>query len=118
MASAIAMAESGGDSKVGNYCCHGLYAINVEVGNTSMQCALSAVCSTHWTIKESKDGKDWSAWETYTNGAYKQYLGGGKVKNKKEAGHELEPLLKTPEGKTEFASFNPLEALEHAIDPF
>ena len=34
LASAVSMAESGGDSKAGNSCCHGLWQINVEVGNT------------------------------------------------------------------------------------
>lgn len=81
LASAVVMAESGGDSTVDtNPCCKGGYQINVEVGNTSRACAMNAVCATRWAIKESKNGRDWSAWEAYTNGSYRQFLGGSGKK--------------------------------------
>lgn len=76
LASAVVMGESGGDEKsTSNPCCKGGYQINVEVGNTSLKCALNAPCATRWAIKNSKNGNDWSQWEAYTDGAYKQYLG-------------------------------------------
>jgi hypothetical protein len=87
LASAVVMAESGGDSTSdSNPCCKGGYQINVEVGNTSRACAMSAVCSTRWAIKGSKNGKDWSQWEAYTNGSYRKFLGGGGgVRTKSQA---------------------------------
>lgn len=78
LASAVAMAESAGNTKsVSNPCCKGLWQINVEVGNSSLSQALDANWATDWTISAtgSKNGTDWSPWEAYTNGAYKQYLG-------------------------------------------
>ena len=78
LASAVSMAESGGDTHAGNSCCHGIYQFNVSVGITSMRCALSPVCATRKAISMSKNGRDWSAWEAYTNGSYRQFLGGGK----------------------------------------
>lgn len=82
-ASAIAMAESGGNVKSNsNPCCKGLYQINVEVGNTSLKCALNANCATQWAIAHSNNGTNWKAWETYTNGAYKKYLGKSGYKGK------------------------------------
>lgn len=84
-ASAIVMAESGGDATSdSNPCCKGGWQINVEVGNTTRACAMNPVCATRWSIKESKNGKDWSAWEAYTNGSYRQFMG-GKPSNRKLA---------------------------------
>jgi hypothetical protein len=39
---------------------------------------MNPVCATDWTIssKGSKNGTDWTPWESYTNGRYKQYLSG------------------------------------------
>jgi len=99
LASAVVMAESGGDSTVDtNPCCKGGYQINVEVGNTSRACAMNAVCSTRWAIKESRNGRDWSAWEAYTNGSYRQYLGGsGRTpRTKREAKNHLVDLNLSP----------------------
>lgn len=99
LASAVVMAESGGDSTVDtNPCCKGGYQINVEVGNTSRACAMNAVCSTRWAIKESKNGRDWSAWEAYTDGSYRKFLGGSgkKIRNKREAKRHLVDLNLSP----------------------
>jgi hypothetical protein len=85
LASAVAMAESGGDTQVGNYCCHGLWALNVEVGVASMQCALDPICSTRKAISLSKNGKDWSPWEAYTNGHYSQFVSAESRMTKKQA---------------------------------
>lgn len=78
LASAVSYAESGGDTHAGNSCCHGIYQFNVSVGVTSMKCALNPVCATRKAISMSKNGRDWSAWEAYTNGSYQQFLGGAK----------------------------------------
>lgn len=99
MASAIVMAESGGDTAIYNgICCYGGYQINVSVGNTSKKCATDPACATRWAIRESKNGRDWSAWETYTNGAYSNYLGGsGKApRTKREAKNHLVDLNLSP----------------------
>lgn len=74
-ASAISMAESSGESRAGNSCCHGLWQLNVEVGVSSLACANNPVCATRKAISLSNDGQDWSPWEAYTNGAYRQFLG-------------------------------------------
>lgn len=73
VASAVAMAESGGDADAGNYCCHGLWAFNVSVGVTSMKCALSIICSTRKAISMSKE-MGWQPWEAYTNGMYQRFM--------------------------------------------
>lgn len=92
LASAVVMGESGGDSTVDtNPCCKGGYQINVEVGNTSRACAMNAVCSTRWAIKNSNNGRDWSQWEAFTDGSYKSFLGGsGKTPRNK---HEAKTIL-------------------------
>lgn len=74
-ASAISMAESSGDTKAGNSCCHGLWQLNVEVGVSTIRCATNPVCSTRKAISLSKSGQDWTPWEAFTNGAYRQFLG-------------------------------------------
>jgi hypothetical protein len=81
LASAVVMAESGGNAKsTSNPCCKGGYQINVEVGNTSLKCALNPSCATKWSIKQSQNGTNWSAWEAYTNGSYQKYVGKSGVK--------------------------------------
>lgn len=92
LASAVVMGESGGYTEAGNYCCHGLYAFNVEVGVATMKCALNAICATKRAIQLSKNGKDWGPWEAYTNGSYSQFLGGsgvGPKVNKQQATAQL-----------------------------
>lgn len=97
LASSIFMAESNGDTQAGNYCCHGLCALNVEVGVASMSCALSPTCSIKKSIALSKNGKDWSPWEAYTNGHYTRFSGGGKVTSKQQVAKELAPLKSNKE---------------------
>lgn len=76
LASAVAMAESGGRAKVNsNPCCKGLYQLNVSVGVSTFKCAMNAGCATKYTIGLSKNGTAWSPWESYTNGKYKKFLG-------------------------------------------
>lgn len=91
--SAISMAESGGDTKAGNSCCHGIAQLNVEVGVSTMQCALSPVCATRKSISLSHNGKDWSPWEAFTNGAYKQFLGKSGIKgDSQKPSEDCKPL--------------------------
>jgi hypothetical protein len=117
LASAVSMAESGGDSTAGNSCCHGLWQLNVEVGVSSMKCATNPVCSTRKAISLSKNGKDWQPWEAFTNGSYRQFLGGGgHTRNRQQA---QSVLASSPGGQTIFASFggDVQKAGEAAIDP-
>lgn len=84
-ASAIAMAESGGDTTIYNgTCCHGLYQINTGANNVSVAHANSPVWATVWSIHESKNGSDFSAWETYTNGDYKKFVGKSNTTKKQK----------------------------------
>ncbi len=70
---AIALAESGGDNNAENYCCVGLWQVNV-LAHTQYTRAemrdpiknLQAACNIY-----GKQGL--SAWESYTNGAYKKH---------------------------------------------
>jgi Lysozyme like domain len=89
--SAISMAESGGDTKAGNSCCHGIAQLNVEVGVSTLQCAVSPVCATRTSIRLSKNGKDWTPWEAFTNGAYKQFLGKSGKHSQSDKGGGCEP---------------------------
>jgi hypothetical protein len=73
--SAIAMAESSGIVHNGNGCCKGLYALNTEVGNSTNACAFKPSCATKFTISFSNNGTELKPWETFTNGAYKKFLG-------------------------------------------
>lgn len=128
-ASAVSMAESGGDTRAGNSCCHGMYQFNVEVGITSMRCALSPVCATRKAISMSKNGQDWSAWEAYTNGSYRQYLGKSGVGNgsKAKAVDFKTPLGTIPAPGPNFdftnplgplSPVNPLEGIPSVQNPF
>lgn len=72
-ASAIVMAESGGQTKVYNgICCYGGYQFNTNTLPT--KCAINPDCATQAAIRISSNGKDWSKWETHENGAYEKYL--------------------------------------------
>lgn len=75
LASAVSMAESSGIVKNGNYCCKGLWAIYLTVNHVSASCAYTPSCATKFAIKLSQNGSDWSAWQAYTDGAYKKFLG-------------------------------------------
>lgn len=117
LASAVSMAESGGDTKAGNSCCHGMYQFNVEVGVTSMQCALSPVCATRKAISMSKNGQDWSAWEAYTNGAYRQFLGKSGVGDGTKFVDLKTPFGTVPAPGPNLDFTNPLGPL-NPINPF
>lgn len=126
-ASAVSMAESGGDTKAGNSCCHGIYQFNVEVGVASMACALNPVCATRKAISMSKNGTDWGPWEAYTNGAYRQFLGKSRVGDGTKFVDLKTPLgtVPTPGPNLDFTNplgplspINPLEGVPNVQNPF
>lgn len=74
-ASAVVMAESGGDTTIYNgVCCTGGYQFHWNT--LDKKCAENPVCATRAAIKNSNNGRDWGKWEAHTNGNYTQYLGG------------------------------------------
>lgn len=113
LASAVVMGESGGDAgSQTNPCCKGGYQINLSAHGVSLKQALNPIFATHFAIKESRNGRDWSIWEAYTDGAYSKYLGGSgvgvKPVSKKSATSELasNPIFKGIE-----------EGLKHGLNP-
>lgn len=126
-ASAISMAESSGDTKAGNSCCHGLWQLNVEVGVSTMRCAVNPVCSTRKAISLSKNGQDWTPWEAFTNGAYRQFLGKGGVGDGTKFVDLKTPLgtVPAPGPNLDFTNplgplspVNPLDGLPSVTNPF
>jgi hypothetical protein len=105
---AIALAESSGNTDAENYCCVGLWQINVlahpQYTRAEMRDPiknLQAACSIY-----SSQGL--GAWESYTNGSYKKYLG------------QVEHGLKEGEGQAEpltepFGGAHSKGALEGAV---
>ena len=75
LASSVSMAESSGIVHNGNACCKGIYALNTEQGVSNNRCAFKPSCATKYAIGLSNNGTDWTPWEAYTNGHYKQFLG-------------------------------------------
>jgi hypothetical protein len=74
-ASAIVMAESGGDVDIYNgSCCYGGYQINLGNGDVSLKCATDPVCATDYAIKLSSNGKDWTPWQVWTEGSYAEFM--------------------------------------------
>jgi len=76
IASAIAMAESGGkanaqDDDENGTIDKGLWQINTSNGRLSTYNPLQNARSA---VELSKNGTDWSDWVTYTNGDYLQYM--------------------------------------------
>lgn len=81
---AIAQAESSGDpSRVNSIGATGLWQINqpvwVKQHPTWTQAALKNPVFNARAAKTVFDVQGYSAWETYTNGAYKQYLQSGNL---------------------------------------
>ncbi len=78
MAFAIVLAESGGDpKKIGQLDKddRGLWQFNRRHHpEVSDQCAFDAACSTKEAYRVSKNGTDWSQWNTWKNGSYKKHL--------------------------------------------
>jgi hypothetical protein len=75
MAAAIAMAETGGtgntEARNPGGTGLGLYQINPQA-HSGVTTDLAG--NTKQAIQISKNGTDWSAWQTFTNGAYQHYL--------------------------------------------
>lgn len=100
-ASAVAMAESGGDTTIHTpgSCCYGLYQFNVEVHSATLKCATNASCSTKEAIKLSNNGTTWDGgrWEAHENGSYKQFLGKSGI-SASSSESEIEKLAKEAGG--------------------
>lgn len=87
IAMAIAMAESRGDNEAHNYCCHCLFQIYASVWAGKN----GAPANTDDFIKKlegdpqfcanfayyiwKSSGHKWTAWETFTNGNYRNFMG-------------------------------------------
>ncbi len=112
-ASAVAMAESGGDTKVHTpgSCCHGLYQFHHDY--FSVKCALSAPCATRMAIKLSENGKEWEGgrWEAHENGAYRQFLGKSGVGDGSKFVDLKGPLFSIPAPGPDLDFTNPLGPL-------
>ena len=126
--SAIVMAESGGDSTVQNSigATGGSQILLSAHPDVSEECAKSAPCATKKSIRISSNGRDWTPWETYTNGAYKQYLGGSGFGKRPPTKHKAKSMLADLElGPLDvplpgpnidpFAPFNPGKAAEEGL---
>lgn len=75
IAVAVCLAESGGNEHASNYCCVGLWQINVLVHTQYTKKAMEngvANVTAACVIFHAAGG--WQPWESYTNGSYKQYL--------------------------------------------
>ncbi len=71
---AIALAESGGNSDAENYCCVGLWQVNVlahkQYSRAQMRDPLANLQAACAIYKSQGLG----AWESYTNGSYKKFI--------------------------------------------
>ena len=81
VAAAIALAESSGDplargvNRKPRSIDRGLFQINDRWHpEVSDRCAYDARCNAEAALEISKGGRDWTAWSTWHNGAYKQFL--------------------------------------------
>ena len=81
VATAIALAESGGDTSIfsepnaDGSIDRGLWQINNKAHPDILDsCALDAVCNAHAMMTISDNGMNWRWWSTYTNGDYKKHL--------------------------------------------
>ena len=84
LASAVAMAESGGRSKASNRNTNGstdegLWQINTVHGS---QATYDVFGNTKSAISISKNGSDWGAWVTYNKGSYRQFMAQGGIVNR------------------------------------
>lgn len=81
LASAVSKAENGTGEydRYNGICCWGIWQFNVDAGTLDKPCAIDPPCATRKTIEMTDGGRgSWSPWEAYTNGAYRQYLGGSE----------------------------------------
>jgi len=78
---AIALAESGGRTDAVNYnppteISVGPWQINLLAHpDVTQACAMDAACAAAAVARISRGGLDWTAWSTFTSGAYKTFLG-------------------------------------------
>lgn len=114
IAAAIAEAESSGQSDATSSNPDGgtnvgLWQLDTPggkgAGYTSAQLENPAT-NAHVAVLGSKDGHDWSAWETFVSGAYKAFLGGGTPDMNVPGGG-----AKTPPTQATLAAYNPSECL-------
>lgn len=113
IASAIVMAESGGRTKIYNgICCWGGYQFNTNT--LDKKCAVDPVCATQAAIRISDNGKDWSKWETFTNGNYQQYMSPKWKGNLEDTVGNLQDMKDfSPLGIKGVSLDDPLEALKN-----
>lgn len=83
VASAVALAESGGnpnstDNDANGSVDRGLWQINSVHGSQS---TYNPVANARAAISISNNGNDWGAWVTYNSGAYKKFLSGKTSSN-------------------------------------
>lgn len=69
-----------------NGCCVGIWQLNLAAHRVSRTCAQSPICSTSvayriWKDARARGGSGWEPWEAYTNGSYKQFLGGTTIQD-------------------------------------
>lgn len=109
IAVAVALAESGGNTAAANYCCHCLWQINVlahKQYNAATLVSNPIACVTAACAIQKTSG--WGAWQTYSEGTYKQFLpraekavkewsGSGANENVKESGPFPESVVKAAE---------------------
>lgn len=80
LASAVAMAESSGDSQVVNRLgCTGLWQIYVKMHHgtypwITTQSMKNPLLNAKAAVKISSNGSNWQPWEAYTNGSYRKFL--------------------------------------------
>ena len=84
MLSAISMAESGGDPTAANVTdrerSYGLFQINLNAHNLTPQQAMDPAASAQYALKLARE-QGYTPWSVFTNGAYKQFLGGSSMPN-------------------------------------
>lgn len=132
IATAIAMAESGGNAKAHNYNpstgddSYGLWQINM-LGNLGpsrrQQLGISSNDELYDPCKNAKamsaissNGSNWSPWTTYTNGKYKSYLDSAAKAANSVTGSASDLPLSERLGDT--LSINPLDAFSQLVEPF
>lgn len=127
IAVAVALAESGGNTAAANYCCHCLWQVNVlahKQYNAATLVSNPLACVAAACAIQKTSG--WGAWQTYSEGTYKQFLPraekavkewqkGDATENVKESGPFTEGEVKATE-KAGSALVAPFELEKKALE--
>lgn len=97
---AIALAESGGNSVAynpndpygGSYGILQINGAHIVGGETTHACTLDPQCAMNFAYKLSNGGQNFTAWSTFTNGAFQQYLSGGMASSVTNAAGSTTPV--------------------------